>query len=156
MSPNRSSNQVSCTAHIPSAPSRASLKSLYSQEQGPSGLDERKTTLDLPTELVTLVGEELSSDVDDPSPLSETPFANPHKRTSEVLAAKTLDHPALTSMDIGLRLLQQAISERGGRSWYREESKVSFETSVSVDLSLGRASSFLDDIRRHFCPPPPC
>ena len=101
--------------------------------------------------LAMLIGNELPSDVDHSSspalPL-ETPFAN--KRTPEAPAAKTSDHLASTSMDIGLRLLQQAINGRGGRFWHLEMSHVSCESSVSVDLSLGQTPSFLDDICERF------
>lgn len=145
----------SWTVNILSAPSSASIESSHSSEQGHIWSEDYKTALDFPADLTVPVCDELPSDADDSSypvlPL-ETPFAE--KRTSEAPVTKTFDHQALTSMDIGLRLLQQAINESEGRFWHPEMSSVSYEASVSTDLSLGQAPSFLDDICERFCPPP--
>jgi hypothetical protein len=137
--------------NILSAPSRASLELSHSSERGPIDLEEYEAALDLPADLKMLSGDELPSDVDDPSyllPPLETPFVN--EGTLKAPTVKTLDHPASKSMDIGLRLLQQAINERTGRFWNTETSHMSCETLFSVNLSLGQAPSFLDDICERF------
>jgi len=78
--------------------------------------------------------DDASDDASYPVPPFETAFANSRKRKS-----------ASTSADVGLRLLLQAISERGEMSWYLD-SEVCNEAIVSVDLTLGQPPSFLDDV----------
>jgi len=75
-----------------------------------------------------------SDDASHPVPPFETAFVNSCKRKS-----------ASTSADVGLRLLLQAIGERGERSWCLD-SEVSNDAAVSADLTLGQPPSFLDNI----------
>ena len=85
-------------------------------------------------------------DEDDPpytTPPFETALAKSRKGKPASIA-KASDIPAATSADIGLRLLVQAINERRDMSLYLG-SEVSFETTMSVDLTLGEVPSFLND-----------
>lgn len=74
-----------------------------------------------------------------------TVLANPRQRNPKTLVAG-LNIPMSMSTDRGLQLVLKAIDERGNKSWYLEQSQVSYETVASTDSSLGQAPSFLDDI----------
>lgn len=135
-------NQISWTIPIHSAASWGSSESCC---DGSNNL-ESKSTFDVPAGAF-LVDEEKPFDtisVDYYVPHS-TP-AKFNRRKMEVSGTKTQCHPASTSMDIGLQLLRRAIREQSGSSWHLEESSVSYEATVSADLSLGQIPSFLDDI----------
>lgn len=131
--------------HIRSAPSRVSHKSSHPSERGLIDLEECKTTPDHPADFPTLAdGGALPPDGDAALPF-KSPSADSYKRAFGAPTPKASDHPASTSMDAGLRLLQQAINKRGGRFWYLENFQAYCETPVSIDSSLGQDPSFLDD-----------
>lgn len=78
----------------------------------------------------------------------KTTLANGITRRSSSVAEAS-DDPASTSTDIGLRLLLEAMIERGERFQYMD-TQVFCEATVSMDLTMGQAPSFLDDICTHF------
>ena len=134
--------QTSSTIPIPAA-SRSPFESL---ERCPFNLEDRISTFDLPADISMLVDREMAFHEDDLSclaPLFETALASSRKGESASVA-RASDVPASTSADIGLRLLVQAINERGERFLYLD-SETSFEATMSVDLTLGEAPSFLND-----------
>jgi hypothetical protein len=92
--------------------------------------------------MAMLADEEIPFGAD--NALHHTALANARTRKLAPVV-ETSDDPASTSTDIGLRLLLQAISERG--EMYRSLDTQAFdEDTVSMDLTLGRIPSFLDDI----------
>lgn len=126
-------------------PSAASQKTFKSSERGPIDLEESRSTHD--TDLSKLIEVETAAHKvnDGPSysvPPFETVLADLRKGASSV------DIPGLTSADVGLWLLRQAINEQGEKSLYLD-SEAPPEVTISVDLTLGELPSFLDDIREY-------
>lgn len=66
-------------------------------------------------------------------------------------APKTSDVPALASIDVGLQLILEAIGKQE-EEWLCSDSEGSYEAATTMDLTLGEAPSFLDDIREYLLP----
>ena len=144
--PSTAERRVTPTIPTPSAVSKKSFKS---SERSPINLEESRSTHDLPVDLLTLTEVEMAVyKVNDgpsyPVPPFETVLADSRKGAS----ASTVDIPASTSADVGLRLLLQAINEQGEKSLYLD-SEAPPEVTMSMDLTLGEPPSFLDDIREY-------
>ncbi|KAF9645462.1 Dus-domain-containing protein [Thelephora ganbajun] len=147
---NRSSRvraRASWTTPVYPAAFRTSPKSSHPLRQVPMKSEERKSKFDLPVDIAMLADERMLPDAGASSSSApfETALTNSRKNNLSASVVETPDDPASTSIDVGLRLLLKAIGEIGERSWSLD-SEASGEITASMDLTLGEAPSFLDDL----------